>query len=66
MNSVTTDINHLDFGIGIPLSKLADGAMLAGHVDDEPVLLARPRVKRYSPSDRSTRTTTGRSLAALR
>ena len=41
MNSVTTDINHLDFGIGIPLSKLADGAMLAGHVDDEPVLLAR-------------------------
>jgi len=41
MNSATTGIDRLDFSIGIPLSKLADGAMLAGHVGDEPVLLAR-------------------------
>ena len=41
MNSSTPDIDYLDFGIGILLSQLADGAMLAGHVDNEPVLLAR-------------------------
>ena len=41
MNSTTPDIDYLDFGIGILLSQLANGAMLAGHVDNEPVLLAR-------------------------
>nr|WIE91363.1 FAD-dependent oxidoreductase [Mesorhizobium sp. WSM4875] len=41
MISDTPDIDHLDFSIGIPLSQLADGAMLAGHVGNEPVLLAR-------------------------
>ena len=41
MNSSTPDIDYLDFGIGILLSQIADGAMLAGRVDNEPVLLAR-------------------------
>ena len=55
-----------DLAQGIARADLSDGATLACDVDNEPVLLARARVKRYSPSDRSTRTTTGRSLAALR
>lgn len=41
MNSDTPDTDRLDFGIGIPRSQLADGAMLAGYVGKEPVLLAR-------------------------
>jgi NADPH-dependent 2,4-dienoyl-CoA reductase/sulfur reductase-like enzyme/nitrite reductase/ring-hydroxylating ferredoxin subunit len=41
---MSTDIaerDSLDFGRGAPLSRLADGGMLAGHVDGEPVLLVR-------------------------
>lgn len=30
-----------DFAKGIPLANIADGSMMAGHVDGEPVLLAR-------------------------
>jgi len=41
MSSDTTDLEGLDFDRGVPLSSLADGAMLAGHVGDQPVLLAR-------------------------
>jgi NADPH-dependent 2,4-dienoyl-CoA reductase/sulfur reductase-like enzyme/nitrite reductase/ring-hydroxylating ferredoxin subunit len=41
MSSNTNDTDHLDFGIGIPVGRLADGGMLAGHVGDERVLLAR-------------------------
>jgi NADPH-dependent 2,4-dienoyl-CoA reductase/sulfur reductase-like enzyme/nitrite reductase/ring-hydroxylating ferredoxin subunit len=41
MSSDTAESDSLDFAQGVPLSRLADGAMLAGHVGDEPVLLAR-------------------------
>ncbi len=41
MSSDIADVDDLDFGQGVSLSRLADGAMLAGHVGDEPVLLAR-------------------------
>ena len=41
MSSNTTNTDDLDFGIGIPVSRLSDGGMLAGHVGDERVLLAR-------------------------
>ncbi|ARP65594.1 hypothetical protein A9K65_021230 [Mesorhizobium sp. WSM1497] len=41
MNSDTPDTDRPDFGKGIPLSQLADGAMLSGYVGNEPVLLAR-------------------------
>jgi apoptosis-inducing factor 3 len=33
--------NSPDFCVGVPLADIADGAMLVGHVGDEPVLLAR-------------------------
>ena len=48
----------------IARADLSGGAGLAGDVDNESALLARLG-EEYSPSDRSTRTTTGRSLAAL-
>ncbi|MGB8287041.1 MAG: Rieske 2Fe-2S domain-containing protein, partial [Rhizobium ruizarguesonis] len=41
MSSKTNDSQKLDFGVGIPMSQLADGGMLAGRVGDEHVLLAR-------------------------
>ncbi len=41
MSSDTADLATLDFGRGVPLSRLPDGAMLSGHLGDEPVLLAR-------------------------
>lgn len=39
--SNTTESSGPDFRLGIPESDLADGGMLAGHVDDDPILLAR-------------------------
>jgi NADPH-dependent 2,4-dienoyl-CoA reductase/sulfur reductase-like enzyme/nitrite reductase/ring-hydroxylating ferredoxin subunit len=41
MSSDAAELDTLDFGKGVPLSRLADGAMLSGHVAGEPVLLAR-------------------------
>jgi NADPH-dependent 2,4-dienoyl-CoA reductase/sulfur reductase-like enzyme/nitrite reductase/ring-hydroxylating ferredoxin subunit len=41
MSSDTAERDSLDFGRGAPLSRLTDGVMLSGHVDGEPVLLAR-------------------------
>jgi nitrite reductase/ring-hydroxylating ferredoxin subunit len=41
MSSDTAELDTLDFGRGVPLSRLPDGAMLSGHLGDEPVLLAR-------------------------
>ncbi|NKK93912.1 pyridine nucleotide-disulfide oxidoreductase (plasmid) [Rhizobium leguminosarum] len=41
MSSNAKKSQKLDFGIGIPMSQLADGSMLAGRVGDEHVLLAR-------------------------
>lgn len=41
MSADIAEPDNLDFGRGAPLSRLADGAMVAGHVGDEPVLLAR-------------------------
>jgi apoptosis-inducing factor 3 len=41
MNDTATNLNGPDLVAGIALSKLIDGAMLLGHADGEPVLLAR-------------------------
>jgi NADPH-dependent 2,4-dienoyl-CoA reductase/sulfur reductase-like enzyme/nitrite reductase/ring-hydroxylating ferredoxin subunit len=41
MNDTETNLNGPDLVAGIALSKLIDGAMLLGHADGEPVLLAR-------------------------
>jgi len=41
MSDTETNPGGPDFRAGIALSKLADGAMLLGHADGEPVLLAR-------------------------
>src|SRR6185503_14048312 len=41
MSDTETNPGAPDFRAGIALSKLADGAMLLGHADGEPVLLAR-------------------------
>ena len=41
MSSDTAEVDSLDLAQGVALSRLADGAMLAGHVGDEQVMLAR-------------------------
>jgi NADPH-dependent 2,4-dienoyl-CoA reductase/sulfur reductase-like enzyme/nitrite reductase/ring-hydroxylating ferredoxin subunit len=41
MSSDTAEVDSLDLGQGVSLSRLADGAMLAGHVGDEQVVLVR-------------------------
>lgn len=41
MTSAPDEIGDLDFAQGLPADRLADGAMLAGHVGDAPMLLAR-------------------------
>jgi len=41
MSSEIAEHDSLDLALGVPLSRLADGDMLAGHVDGEAVLLAR-------------------------
>jgi NADPH-dependent 2,4-dienoyl-CoA reductase/sulfur reductase-like enzyme/nitrite reductase/ring-hydroxylating ferredoxin subunit len=41
MTEETTQANRPDLGNGVELSRLADGKMLLGHVQDEPVLLVR-------------------------
>ena len=39
--SQPTTLSGPDFGQGIPLSSIPDAGVLAGHVDDTPVLLSR-------------------------
>jgi nitrite reductase/ring-hydroxylating ferredoxin subunit len=41
MNATQSPASDPDFTQGIPLDKLADGQMLAGHVGDDAVILAR-------------------------
>lgn len=41
MSSDMAEHDSLDFGRGVPLSRLADGDMLSGRLDGEPVMLAR-------------------------
>jgi NADPH-dependent 2,4-dienoyl-CoA reductase/sulfur reductase-like enzyme/nitrite reductase/ring-hydroxylating ferredoxin subunit len=41
MSGEQTEPNGPDFGRGVALSELADGGMLAGHVQGKPVLVAR-------------------------
>ena len=41
MSDETTKLNGPDFGNGVSLSTVADGAMLLGHSQNEPVLLVR-------------------------
>ena len=41
MNEAQGLLNGPDFTQGIPLSEVADGAMLLGHARGEPLLLAR-------------------------
>ena len=41
MNATQSPASDPDFTLGIPLDQLADGQMLAGHVGDDAVLLAR-------------------------
>ena len=41
MNATQSPASDPDFTLGIPLDQLADGQMLAGHVGDDAVILAR-------------------------
>ena len=41
MGTAQTNSPGPDLALGVPLDQLPDGGMLAGHVDQEPVLLAR-------------------------
>ena len=41
MSDETTKLNGPDFGNGVALSSVVDGAMLLGHSQNEPVLLVR-------------------------
>ncbi|MCR4340118.1 MAG: Rieske 2Fe-2S domain-containing protein, partial [Gemmatimonadaceae bacterium] len=41
MSTETTELTGPDFGLGVPVAQLADGAMVAGHAGGEPVLVVR-------------------------
>jgi len=41
MTDTATTLAGRDLGLGVPISEIADGAMVMGHVNGEPVILAR-------------------------
>ena len=41
MSNETSELSGPDFGLGVPLSSLPEGAMLQGHAGGEAVLLVR-------------------------